>query len=126
MAQFDPGMANYPPQDSPKLELHTPYYRAAGGLIDPSTWRYYEHFEGRAFGLGSFGGAELFYERTGPAFQVGPGASGKNVGFGASGWITTQIVQQPTNGPQLSMPDGFHGDLNFDFSTDCDGGGEDQ
>ena len=117
--RVDPGMDNYPPVGSPKLELRTPYYLASGGIVDPSAWRYYENFEGRAFGLELFEGAELFYSRMGPAFQVGPGASGKNVEFGASGWMNVQIVQQPTNGPQLVIPPGFHGDINVNFTMDC-------
>ncbi|QDV04679.1 hypothetical protein Poly30_01720 [Planctomycetes bacterium Poly30] len=117
--RVDPGMANHPPTDSPKLELKTPYYISSGGMIDPSTWRYYETFSGRAYGLDAFAGAELYYERMGPSFQVGPGASGKNVDYGASGWMDVQIVQQPTNGPQLVIPPGFHGDINVNFTSDC-------
>ncbi|MFT5732476.1 MAG: hypothetical protein ACJAZN_001657 [Planctomycetota bacterium] len=117
--RVDPGMSNYPPEGSPKLELYTSYYLASGGLVDPSTWHYYEHFEGRAFGLDAVTGAELFYERLGPPFQIGTGASGKNVDFGGSGWMSVQIVQQPSNGPQLVIPAGFHGDINVNFSTDC-------
>ncbi len=117
--RVDPGMDNYPPTGSPKLELRTPYYLESGGIVDPSAWRYYENFEGRAFGLELFAGAELFYSRMGPAFQVGPGASGKNVEYGASGWMNVQVVQQPTNGPQLLIPAGFHGDINVNFSSDC-------
>ena len=117
--RVDPGTANYPPLGSPKLELHTPYYLASGGIVDPSAWRFYEEFEGRAFGLELFEGAELFYSRVGSSFQVGPGASGKNVEYGASGWMDIQIVQQPINGPQLTIPDGFHGDINVNFTSDC-------
>jgi hypothetical protein len=117
--RVDPGTENYPPTGSPKLELRTPYYMESGGIVDPSAWRYYEHFEGRAFGLELFAGAELFYSRMGPAFQVGPGASGKNVEYGASGWMSVQVVQQPTNGPELTIPSGFHGDINVNFTSDC-------
>ncbi|MEM8710872.1 MAG: hypothetical protein AAGG01_07965 [Planctomycetota bacterium] len=118
--RIDPGMANYPPEGSPKLELRTPYYLSGGGIVDPSTWRYYESFEGHAYGLEAFEGAQLFYERFGPAFQVGTGASGKNVEFGAAGWLDVQIVQQPLNGPQLVIPPGFHGDINVNLSSDCE------
>lgn len=117
--RVDPGMDSYPPVGSPKLELRTPYYLASGGIVDPSAWHYYEEFEGRAFGLELFEGAELYYSRMGSAFQVGPGASGKNVDFGASGWINIQIVQQPLSGPQLSIPEGFHGDINVNLSSQC-------
>ena len=63
--RVDPGTATYPPAGSPKKELFPRFYVDAGGPIDPSAWRYYESFEGRAFGMDEFEGGELHYTRMG-------------------------------------------------------------
>ena len=38
---------------------------------------------------------------TGPAFQVGNGANGKNANFGGSGWYNWNVTSQPTSGGSL-------------------------
>lgn len=119
-SRVDPGMGNYPPTDSPKLELRPEYYRTGGGDIEPGAWRYYETVEGRAIGMDAFEGGELYFTRFGPSFQVGPGASGKNTNFGGAAWLDMQILSHPSSGPEFVIPLGFHGDINIDLQFGCE------
>jgi SdrD B-like domain len=50
--------------------------------------------------------------KTGPAFQVGKGANGKNLNFGASGWFNWTVTQQPTAGAITATG---QGDINVDI-----------
>jgi len=102
---------------SPKLELDPSAYVANGGPVDPTTWHYYEDWTGTAYGDGDLAGAELALVPTGPNFQVGEGANGKNIEFGAAGWIAWTVVSQPASG---SLPDGSNGDWNVDLTGACD------
>lgn len=115
--RIDAGAPNYPPLGSPKKELSTTAYVDAGGSVDPTTWHYYMQTQGHLVGLDDMAGAELFVTRMGPAFQVGPGASGKNVASGASGWLSVMVVTQPHAGPVL--PQTTTGDLNVSLGEDC-------
>ncbi|MEQ8767561.1 MAG: hypothetical protein RL885_26890 [Planctomycetota bacterium] len=85
--RVDPTDASYPPSGSPKKELSSTAYVENGGPIDPSTWHYYLQTEGVLVGLEDNAGCTASLNRNGPAFQVGIGASGKNVNQGASGWL---------------------------------------
>ena len=107
------GRTTTPPPGSPKRELNADAYVDNGGPIDPSTWRYYTDYSGSLIGLGDWAGAALTIERTGPAFQVGAGASGKNPSFGASGWFLWTVDQQPASG---SLPATGQGDFNVDLN----------
>ncbi len=111
-----PGEAGSPPSGSPKLELKDWAYADQGGPIDPSAWRYYTTTDGHLCGFGSFAGVVLHVWRMGPAFQVGFGASGKNMAFGASGWLHGEVTQQQNGG---SLPSTFTGDINVDVPDDC-------
>lgn len=111
-----PGDASYPPAGSPKLELKSSAYADHGGPIDPEGWRYYASLNGVLHGLGSMQGAVIEIARTGPAFQVGFGANGKNGNFGGSGWLTVTVKKQPDAG--ASLPSKTDGDINVDFG-DC-------
>lgn len=91
----EPGDAAYPPAGSPKLELIASAYVGNGGPVDPSTWTYYTHTEGTLTGCEKLKGAKVCLTGKGPAFQIGKGASGKNVDNGASGWLGYTIKQQP-------------------------------
>jgi hypothetical protein len=42
--------------------------------------------------------------RTGPAFQIGIGANGKNLNFGGSGWFLWTMTHQPSLGPEDGRP----------------------
>ncbi len=107
---------SYPPTDSPKKELHSSNYAENGGPIDTDTWYYYESVEGTLIGLNDFEGAILSIERAGPAFQIGMGASGKNLNFGGSGWLVGETLSQPDDGPDL--PETIdRGDFNLDLNT---------
>lgn len=99
---------------SPKKELkNNPY----DDLVNTTTWYYYQDFSGTFTGLpgGKYEGAELQVGRRGPNYQVGIGANGKNIGYGASSWMTWQVTQQPNQG---SLKNG-NGDFNFDIGN-CD------
>ena len=116
--RVDPGSAAWPPAGSPKRELTAETFVDAGGTVDVDTWRYYETFSGVLTGLDELDGAEVRVTRTGPAFQVGEGASGKNVRFGGAGWIDVELVEQPSTGIALpgTLP---RGDINLDFAMGC-------
>lgn len=102
-----------PPPGSPKLELTSSAYSVNGGPIDPDTWHYYEVWGGTLLGLMDYSGAELSFTRTGPAFQVGVGANGKNLLLGGSGWLNWTVLSQPTTGGNLQYTG--QGDWNLDF-----------
>ncbi|MFY9821172.1 MAG: SdrD B-like domain-containing protein [Thermoanaerobaculia bacterium] len=102
-----------PPPDSPKKELFASAYVENGGPIDPSTWFYYTSFTGTLTGIDNYAGAEIQLAQTGPAFQVGVGANGKNGNFGASGWFLWTVTQQPAGGGSLQT--NGQGDINVDL-----------
>ena len=104
------------PAGSPKKELSAGAYSENGGPVDVSSWKYYTGLTGTLMGMGDFAGASVSIDRRGPAFQVGNGASGKNVQFGGSGWIDLTTTAQPTTG--ASLPSSGTGDFNLDFK-DC-------
>lgn len=81
-----PGDVGYPP-GIPKKELDPSAYVENGGPIDTDTWQYYTSWVGTLTGKGSNIGCTATIEQRGPSFQMGFGASGKNIGFGASAWI---------------------------------------
>jgi len=107
------GYTTTPPAGSPKLELSGSAYVPVG-MVDPSTWYYYPNFTATLVGQGSWAGANLTLSRVGPAWQVGVGANGKNVNFGASAWFSVVVNSQPTSGPALAMSNS-HGDFNLDY-----------
>ncbi|MEQ8764609.1 MAG: hypothetical protein RL885_11825, partial [Planctomycetota bacterium] len=111
--RVDPGDENYPPEGSPKLELHDNAYVDNGGPVDPETWHYYTQTEGMIIGLRDNEGCDIAVSRMGPAFQVGLGANGKNVHFGASGWLD-MVVDCPRQHPFSCK-----GDFNIDLDDDC-------
>lgn len=113
-----PGDPGYAPAGSPKKELGAAAYIENGGTVDTSTWHYYETVNGTLTGCKDFKGGKLNVTRVGPAFQVGFGASGKNVRYGASGWLTVTKVHSPWGGP--SFPQSLQGDINIDLDGDCD------
>ncbi|MFG0316759.1 MAG: hypothetical protein ACF8XB_05760 [Planctomycetota bacterium JB042] len=120
--RVDPGDPTHPPAMSPKKLLLPSAYVENGGPVDPSTWRYYEVARAWLTGLGAYDGALLRLRETGPGFQVGIGANGKNTFLGASGWFVVETIASPHVGP--AFPSQFVGDGNFDLSTDCPTVGE--
>ena len=75
------------PPGSPKKELFDSAYTENGGPIDAATWYYYEAFTGSLTGVGGNDGIAYTITQRGPAFQVGMGASGKNLDLGAAAWF---------------------------------------
>jgi len=98
----------------PKKELNTKAYNE--GKADMSKWYFYTGFEGTLTGTGNFEGGKIHIVRMGPAFQIGNGANGKNINFGASGWFSYDIVSQPTNPKYPFYKTSEHADFNVDLS----------
>lgn len=100
--------------DEIKKELNAKAYNE--GKADIKSWYFYTGFEGTLTGTGSYLGGQVKVKRIGPAFQVGTGANGKNVHFGASGWFSFDILSQPTNTKYVFYKGGEHGDFNIDLN----------
>ena len=107
-----PGDVNYPPQDSPKLELKPGAYMANGGPIDPSAWQYYETYVGTLIGLDDYDGGKIWMERFGPSWQQGVGANNLNYEEGGAGWMTLHVKTSPAG--MTCVPIG-HSDINVDL-----------
>ncbi len=110
------GLTFVTPAGSPKKELQSSAYKENGGPVDTSTWFYFTAYTGTLTGTGSYAGAVISITRTGPAFQVGIGANGKNINFGGSGWYNWTVTHQPTSGGSLQTTG--QGDINIDLD-DC-------
>ncbi|MEM9597283.1 MAG: hypothetical protein AAGD06_23650, partial [Acidobacteriota bacterium] len=106
------GYTTVPPAGSPKRELRGNVY-APNGPIDTSTWYYYPDFSATLTGNGQWAGAVVEVTRRGPSFQVGEGANGKNVHYGAAAWFDYQVIQQPTTG--VTLQTNGRGDFNLDL-----------
>ncbi len=109
--RVNPGDDSFPPADSPKKELHSAAYVENGGPIDASTWHYYLVTEGMLIGLEDEAGCAVSLSRMGPAFQVGEGASGKNLHYGASGWL--DLLFSCTGEDSFECRGDFNLDLNI-------------
>ncbi len=105
--RIDPGEPV--PTGSPKKELAPEAYIENGGPVDPATWRYYLVTAGTLTGERNNVGCTIQVARMGPAFQVGDGASGKNIRFGASGWL--DLIRTCRDG----VPVACTGDINIDL-----------
>src|SRR4029077_9610175 len=62
-----------------------------------ATWHFYQNVSGTLTGTGVYAGATLTLNQVMHFFQVGNGASGKNIANGMSGWFDWVINSQPTN-----------------------------
>jgi|GEM_PF-2776267 len=98
------------PVDSPKVE---------GDGSDKGNWRYYTATSGTLTGVGGLSGQYFTFDRKGPAFQVGNGASGKNSDFGASGWLN--IYRTDSDFRRIDN-DVLRGDFNLDLNRVPDSG----
>ncbi len=116
-ARLDVGETGFAPAGSPKLELLPQHYLVNGGTIDPETWHYYQATDGFLVGQGVLAGALYQVSPMGPAFQVGLGANGKNLNYGASGWLNLDRLAPANNG--LGLPNFLVGDANLDLSSGC-------
>ncbi len=106
------GLTTVTPAGSPKKDLADSAYLENGGPVDTDSWRYYTTFSGSLSGTGTWADALVTITRAGSAYQVGNGANDKNVDFGASGWFTWSVGQQPAVG---SLPSVGQGDINIDL-----------
>jgi len=82
----------------PKLELIPSAYVDQGGPVDPSTWSYFEAFNGVLTGQTGdaiFDGVKFSATLFGALPQIGNGANGKNVEFGLSNWFDLTVVEAP-------------------------------
>ena len=111
------GGTDVAPPGSPKLELVAGAYASNGGPVEPGTWHYYPTWGGTLTGTDALAGAVVDITRTGPSYQVGHGANGKNITFGSSGWLVSNVVSQPDSGPALSLPG--NGDFNLNHASIC-------
>ncbi|MEL6275417.1 MAG: SprB repeat-containing protein, partial [Bacteroidota bacterium] len=99
-----------PPAGSPKENTQ------CVGDLDNSDWHYYTETEGALMGTGDLAGATILLSRRDQAFQVGTGANLNQANvYGASGWFTLTVKDQPTNGPGFNANSG-NGDFNFSLS----------
>ncbi|HEV8540794.1 MAG TPA: hypothetical protein VGR78_00240, partial [Verrucomicrobiae bacterium] len=96
-----------------KKELQSCAYVENGGPIDSSTWVFYTSFTATLTGVDTYAGAVMTLVQTGPAFQVGFGANGKNFDFGASSWFKWTVVKQPSY--CAAFPATGQGDFNLDL-----------
>ena len=113
--------------NTPKKELKPEAYKENGGPVDTDTWQFFDLVDSTVTGLGDFDGLSLELTQRPPngpyAFQLGKGASGKNINLGFSGWYEWEIKatdpgnQQPVTdymakyGKRLSGV----GDINIDL-----------
>lgn len=111
------GFTAVAPSGSPKKELPDSKYVENGGPIDTSTWVYYENVMGLLVGIDALVGAEVEFSRIGPAFQLGAGANGKNLEFGASTWFEWTVISEADD-PSIDLPDTGNGDINVNI-FDC-------
>lgn len=113
MTAGEPGL----PPGSPNQQLLPAAYVAQGGPVDTATWRFYTSYSGTLKGLDGLYGAVIQVAATGPAFQIGIGASNENVGLGASGGFSATVTKQPDIGPALPLS--FGGDVTLAMSEQC-------
>ena len=73
------------PVGSPRKDLSLTNYVENGGTISTAGWTYYKTCTGTLTGFGSYQGTVLALTTTGPSFQTGFGANGKNTKWGACG-----------------------------------------
>jgi hypothetical protein len=79
------GRVTSPPSGSPVLELVPSAYSTQGGSIDLSSWYYYKRWSGVLRGKGSLSGETILIGDTIHAVQIGSGAHGRDISFGAGG-----------------------------------------
>jgi len=82
-------------------DLPASCYVERGGVVDTETWHFYKRSAGILVGLGDLAGAMIELEHEGLALQVGFGANGRNLQYGASGNLSVELRNQPTTGAEL-------------------------
>lgn len=90
-------------------------YAEQGGPVDPKLWRFYRTARGILVGTGSLSGAVLELGSDEDALQIGLGANGRNLEYGASGDLTVRLLGQPIAGGEI-LPDYLPGaELHIDL-----------
>ncbi|MCY4336222.1 MAG: VPLPA-CTERM sorting domain-containing protein [Litoreibacter sp.] len=102
----------------PKKQLSSGAYTENGGPIDTSTWSYFKMVSGTLTGTGSlshlvFNLFEAPADGSAP-FQLGDGASGKNLNFGGSGWF---FYGTTASGCDATGSGCYQGDFNLDLTA---------
>lgn len=100
-ARTHEGQSDHPPAGGPALELAPEAYLEQGGDADPSTWHYYGGADGVLVGLERFAGARLALAEGALTAQVGVGANGRNVRYGARIELAFTALAQPAAAPAL-------------------------
>ncbi|HJT81847.1 MAG TPA: SdrD B-like domain-containing protein [Chthoniobacterales bacterium] len=103
-------------------ELDPGCYKSAqnpGAPVDVSTWHFYANGSGTLTGTGNYAGAIVQLTPVMHYFQVGNGASGKNIKFGMSGWFTWTVQKQPNN-PQFCIRNAAAVNRTADFNLNCE------
>jgi hypothetical protein len=100
----------------PKKELDADQYGPAP-LIDTSTWTFFD-FTGTLTGVGggisgTFNILQMPDDPKVHPFQLGLGANGKNLEFGASAWFTWESAPGTTRVQMRNTKSGRHGDVNI-------------
>lgn len=93
-------------------------YSEHGGPVDVSQWdMYLEVTEGSLRGVAGSAteGYTLELKMRGPGFQVGVGAGGKSIAFGASGWVSWKTTAFGSGFPTLDGASSYRsGDWNIE------------
>jgi len=106
---------------NPNLDLQSSAYVQNGGIVDPTTFSFWTLTEGTVSGYGSYRGASLSMTEFMHPLQVGIGANGKNLNFGAGGWFSYvnangSIIQTDLN---VDLTCAQNNNNNCDAATTC-------
>lgn len=106
------GRTTTPPQ--------APHDNDCGNPVNNTAWYYFTTACGVLTGQGDYAGGVINVQNDAanggfPAFQFGTGANTNGLNFGASSWLTTLIVSQPTAG-NFPFDNGSQSDFEFDLS----------
>lgn len=105
---------------APKQELNASAY-VEGGPVDTGTFDYFSFASGTLTGFGVFEGLSFNVTQR-PSnglypFQIGVGASNKNVELGASGWFFYEVAENTSQFVNLTTGSRFQGDININLSV---------
>ena len=83
---------------SARTGLRSQAYIAGGGPVDPTSWHFYSDVAGYLTGAGDYTGALIKITKKSGLFQIGVGASDRDVVLGASGLLNFQVLTAPLLG----------------------------
>jgi hypothetical protein len=92
-------------------ELASVAYVQAGGPVDASSWLFFMVDTASSSITNSDGTSIVISTQMGMPAQVGIGANGKNIRFGASGWFDYEVMK---NGASV-----FNGSMDINLDLDC-------